>query len=134
VTDVLGPLTLVALGLGLSFPPGTYAATAGVPARDGGLASGLVNTTRQVGGAVGLAALATIAVDRTNAVLASGRPSAGLANQALTAGYARAFEVAAVIALGAFGAAFIIPARRSRPAPSAPVREGGGSPTSTAGT
>jgi EmrB/QacA subfamily drug resistance transporter len=134
VTDVLGPLTLVALGLGLSFPPGTYAATAGVPARDGGLASGLVNTTRQVGGAVGLAALATIAVDRTNAVLASGRPSAGLANQALTAGYARAFEVAAVIALGAFGAAFIIPARRSRPAPSAPVREGGGSPTSAAGT
>jgi EmrB/QacA subfamily drug resistance transporter len=123
--DVLGPLTLVALGLGLSFPPGTYAATAGVAAREGGLASGLVNTTRQVGGAVGLAALATIAVDRTKAVLAGGRPGPGVVNDALTAGYARAFEVAAVIALGACAAAFVIPAReprgRAEPAPAGSV-------------
>ena len=115
VTDVLGPLTLVALGLGVSFPPGTYAATAGVAPSEGGLASGLVNSTRQIGGAVGLAALATIAVNRTKSVLlGGGRPGTGLLDRALTAGYARAFEVAAVIALGGFAAAFVVPARRPR--------------------
>src|SRR5207237_7938370 len=110
-TDILGPLTLVALGLGLSFPPGTYAATAGVPPRDAGLASGIVNTTRQLGGAVGLAALATVAVDRTHAVLAGASASPTLLDQALAAGYSRAFEVAAVIALGACLAALLIPSR-----------------------
>jgi EmrB/QacA subfamily drug resistance transporter len=116
VRDILGPLTLVAFGLGLSFPPGTYAATAGVPAKDAGLASGLVNTTRQLGGAIGLAALATIAVDRTKAVLAGGVPTAHLVDRALTAGYERAFLVAAAIALAACLASLIIPSTpRPRP-------------------
>ena len=113
--DILGPIVVVALGLGLSFPPGTYAATAGVPPRDAGLASGVVNTTRQLGGAVGLAALATVAVSRTHSLL-DGGSSPALVNQALAAGYSRAFEVAALIAVGACLAALLIPARVRAPA------------------
>ena len=58
---MFGPLVLTGLGLGLSFVPMTIAATADVPLHQAGLASGLINTTRQIGGAVGLAAMATIA-------------------------------------------------------------------------
>jgi len=122
--DILGPLVLVAFGLGLSFPPATYAATAGVAPKDAGLASGLVNTTRQLGGAIGLAALATIAVDRTKDVLAGSAPSAGLVDRALTAGYERAFLVAAAIALAASLLSFVIPATpRARSEAAAPVAE-----------
>ena len=53
---VFGPVVLVGVGLGLSFVPMTMAATTGVPPHEAGLASGLINTSRQVGGAVGLAA------------------------------------------------------------------------------
>ncbi len=63
-TDILGPITVAALGSGCALRPSTYAATAGVrPRRGAGV--GLINATRQVGGAVGLAALATIAVHQT---------------------------------------------------------------------
>ncbi len=58
---VFGPLTLAGIGLGLSFVPMTIAATADVPTHQAGLASGLLNTTRQLGGAVGLAVMATVA-------------------------------------------------------------------------
>ena len=57
------PSVLVTLGLGLSFTPLAYVATAGIPRGEAGLASGLVNTSRQIGGAVGLAVLATVATD-----------------------------------------------------------------------
>ena len=113
-TDILGPITLAALGLGLCFPPSTYAATAGVAPADAGLASGLINATRQVGGAVGLAALATIAVHQTAHALASAEPAA----QALVAGYQRAFLVGGLIAVAASLSALIIPAiPRMRPDP-----------------
>ncbi len=122
-SDILGPITVAALGLGLCFPPSTYAATAGVAPKDAGLASGLINATRQVGGAVGLAALATIAVHQTTRALASSEPAA----QALVAGYQRAFLVGGFVALAASLSALLIPAiprMRAEPAPApAPTPE-----------
>ena len=114
---------VAALGLGLSFPPGTYAATAGVAPRDAGLASGLVNAMRQIGGAVGLATLATIAVHETAGALAGGES----ANAALVAGYGRAFLVGAGIAVAASLSALIIPGaprERAEAAPSSASPEG----------
>ena len=114
--DILGPITLAALGLGLCFPPATYAATAGVAPADAGLASGLINATRQMGGAIGLAALATIAVHQTASALASAESPAA----ALVAGYQRAFLVGGFVAVAASLSALIIPAmhgRRVAPAP-----------------
>jgi EmrB/QacA subfamily drug resistance transporter len=117
-TDILGPIVVAAFGLGLSFPPATYAATSGVAARDAGLASGLVNSTRQIGGAVGLATLATIAVHQTATSLAAGHGAA----EALTSGYGRAFLVGAGIAVAASLSALLIPGtprERARAAESA---------------
>src|SRR6185312_17225992 len=61
LAHLFGPLVLAGIGLGLSFVPMTIAATADVPIHHAGLASGLINTGRQIGGAIGLAAMATIA-------------------------------------------------------------------------
>jgi EmrB/QacA subfamily drug resistance transporter len=98
LTHLLGPLVLVGVGLGMSFVPMTIAATAGMPAHQAGLASGLINTTRQVGGAIGLAALATVASS------ASAHPGPGrhALEVALTNGYDRAFLVSGgVLVVGA---------------------------------
>ncbi|HSD79918.1 MAG TPA: MFS transporter, partial [Solirubrobacteraceae bacterium] len=65
LADVLAPALLTATGIGMSFVPVTIAAVAGVAPREAGLASGLVNTSRQVGGSLGLAALATLATQHT---------------------------------------------------------------------
>jgi len=64
---VFGPLVLSGIGIGLSFVPMTVAATADVPVHQAGLASGLINTTRQIGGAVGLATMATVAAGASSA-------------------------------------------------------------------
>ena len=64
--DMLAASLLVAIGIGLSFVPATIAAVAGVAPAEAGLASGLVNTSRLVGGALGLAVLAAIATAQTN--------------------------------------------------------------------
>jgi MFS family permease len=61
LTDLLPSFILTGIGIGVSFVAVTIAALAGVPGRDAGVASGLVNTARQVGGAVGLAAVTTLA-------------------------------------------------------------------------
>jgi len=108
--DILGPIILVSFGLGMSFPPGTYAATTGVPRSEAGLAAGLINTTRQLGGAIGLAVLATVAVHRTQSLAGGEALPAAVAD-----GYGRAIAIGGVVALGAFAAALIIP--RSRPMP-----------------
>lgn len=94
VTDVLGPSILVGLGLMVAFVQLTALAVEGVPPQDAGLAGGLVNTTRQVGGAIGLAALATLAGSVT-ARAAVHQPRL----EALTAGYRTAFAVSAATAL-----------------------------------
>ncbi|MER7465334.1 MFS transporter [Streptomyces sp. NPDC097981] len=92
VGDVLGPSILVGLGLSVAFVQLTALAVEGVPQEDAGLAGGLVNTTRQVGGAIGLAALTTLAGSVT--ARAAGRTPH---LEALTAGYRTAFTVSAAV-------------------------------------
>jgi EmrB/QacA subfamily drug resistance transporter len=105
---VLGPMILVGIGLGVSFVPMTIAATTGVAPQEAGLASGLINTTRQIGGAVGLAAMATLA---TSAAAHHG-PTHHDALAALTTGYDRAFLICGVALLaGALLAGLFLPAR-----------------------
>jgi MFS family permease len=98
VADVLGPSLLAAVGLGFGFVTSTIAATTGVEPREQGLASGLINTSQQIGGALGLAVLSTIATSRTDDALASGATSMP---DALTEGFQAAFLGGAV--LGAIG-------------------------------
>jgi EmrB/QacA subfamily drug resistance transporter len=75
VVDLLPGIMLMSIGMGLVFVPVTLIATSGIPADDAGLASGLFNTSQQVGGALGLAVLSTLATNRTTDELASaGRP------------------------------------------------------------
>jgi EmrB/QacA subfamily drug resistance transporter len=89
--DLLPGYLLVGFGLALSFIPVSIAALAGVGARDAGLASGLINTAQQVGGAIGVAVASSVAVSRITHMLATHHSQA----QALTSGYARAFWVIA---------------------------------------
>jgi EmrB/QacA subfamily drug resistance transporter len=93
LSDVLVASLLVAIGIGLSFVPATILAVAGVARREAGLASGLVNTSRLVGGALGLAILAAIATAKTNDDLRSGAVHG--VHAALTNGFQLAFLVAA---------------------------------------
>jgi MFS family permease len=87
VSDLLPGFLLIGVGLGFSFVPVSIAALAGVTGRDAGLASGLINTSQQIGGALGLAILTTIATTHTDNLLASGEQRA----QAVTSGYSYAF-------------------------------------------
>jgi len=110
--DVLGPSLLAAVGLGFAFVPVTIAAVTGTEPREAGLASGLINTSQQVGGALGLAILATIANSRTQSVFHAGVHSSAVA---LTKGFDRAFLVGAGFAVaGAILAALVISSRDSR--------------------
>jgi EmrB/QacA subfamily drug resistance transporter len=110
--DVLGPSILAAAGLGFSFVPVTIAAVTGTEHREAGLASGLINTSQQVGGALGLAILATIANSQTQSQFHSGIHNASVA---LTKGFDRAFLVGAGFAIaGAILAALLISTRDSR--------------------
>ena len=110
--DVLGPSLLAAVGLGFAFVSVTIAAVAGVRADEAGLASGLINTSEQVGGALGLAILATLANSRTQSLLHSGIHDTSVA---LTKGFERAFLVGAGFALaGALLAALLISSNDSR--------------------
>ena len=94
LSDILRPSVLGGIGLGFGFTTATIAAVSGVEDREQGLASGLINTSNQIGAALGLAVLSTIATSRTDDVLATGST---LPN-ALTEGFQRAFLGGAVIA------------------------------------
>ncbi|MGB9183809.1 MAG: MFS transporter, partial [Solirubrobacteraceae bacterium] len=110
--DVLGPSLLAAVGLGFAFVPVTIAAMTGTEPHEAGLASGLINTSQQVGGALGLAILATIANSRTQSLFHAGIHNSSVA---LTKGFDRAFLVGAGFAvLGAILAAILISSRDSR--------------------
>ena len=98
-TDILGPSLFAAAGLGFAFVTTTIAAVSGVEESEAGLASGLINTSQQIGGALGLAVLSTVAISRTDDVLASGDPRPV---NALTEGFQSAFLGGAGIALLGF--------------------------------
>jgi EmrB/QacA subfamily drug resistance transporter len=112
-THVLGPGCLASFSLGILFTPLASAATSGVSQAEAGLASGVLNTSRQIGGSVGLAVLATIASARTRSVLAHGHPGVRVA---LASGYQRAFALAACLGVLGFFGSFIVP-RLAKPEP-----------------
>jgi EmrB/QacA subfamily drug resistance transporter len=91
VTYVLPPMVLMGIGAGICFPALMTLAMSAATPQDAGLASGLINTTGQVGGALGLAVLATLSAGRTGTLTAQGHSTAA----ALTGGYHLAFWVAA---------------------------------------
>jgi MFS family permease len=125
VADLLGPFLLIGTGMGLSVTPVVVAGTSGVEPREAGLASGLLNTSRIVGAAVGLAALSTVAATRTASVLASGASGPGRVAAAVTDGYSAGLVVGAVILVVAAGVAlFTVPAlRQARPLQAVPAPE-----------
>ncbi|MCI3903977.1 MFS transporter [Streptomyces spectabilis] len=101
------PVMLLAAGFGLALPALTSLAMSGARADDAGLASGLFNTTQQIGSALGVAVLTTLAASRTESALASGRPRP----EALTSGYHLAFGIGAAL----LAAALLIAATVLRP-------------------
>ncbi|MGP3754042.1 MFS transporter [Streptomyces sp. IBSNAI001] len=108
VTDLL-PVMLLAAGFGLAIPALTALGMSGAGEDDAGLASGLFNTTQQIGMAVGVAVLTTLAAARTDRMLGEGHGRA----EALTAGYQLAFTVGTGLLVTAFAVAFLVlrPAR-----------------------
>jgi EmrB/QacA subfamily drug resistance transporter len=100
-TRILPVMLLLGTGAGLSFPALMTLAMSGATASDSGLASGLVNTTQQVGGALGLAVLATLSTDRSEGLLAGGDSTAS----ALTGGYHLAFGIGAGLVVAAIALA-----------------------------
>jgi MFS family permease len=113
VGDLLPVMIPLGLGAGLFFPALTTLAVSGVAPDEAGLASGLINTSLQVGGSIGLAVLATLAATRSDELLANGDPTAS----ALTGGYHYAFVVAAGLVLAATVVALtVLRGGRSRPA------------------
>jgi len=114
-TDILGPSLLAATGLGFGFVTTTIAAVSGVREQESGLASGLINTSQQIGGALGLAVLATLANSRTDDVIASAAGDPSQLTNALNEGFQSAFLGGAVIAaLGIVMTLILIRGRDSR--------------------
>ena len=106
---VLPAMVVVGVGLGMSFVPITIAATSGVAAEDSGLASGLLNTTQQVGGSLGLAVLSAVSTSRVT----SGLHGGSALPAALTHGFTGAFTVSAILcAAAAVLAIVLVPGRR----------------------
>ena len=103
--DLLPGFLLISIGIGFSFVPISIAALAGVQPAEAGLASGLINTSQQIGGALGIAALSSIATSTTNTKIASG----SALPVALTDGFQSAFFGAAGVAiLGILVALFVV--------------------------
>jgi EmrB/QacA subfamily drug resistance transporter len=118
-TDLFPAFIISGLGLALAFVPMAIGALTGVRQADAGIASGLINTNQQIGGAIGVAAAATIATTFTNHYVDSHAGISPLSGAALTHGFGIAFYVlAGTAALGALLAALMI---ESRPAPAEPA-------------
>ena len=110
--DLLPGFLLIGLGMPFCFVPITIAALAGTRDDEAGLASGLINTSQQIGGALGIAVLSTVAISTTNDAVAGGTA----APQALTDGFVNAFWVGAAIALvGVLVSVFLVRGRDLAP-------------------
>jgi MFS family permease len=112
---LLPALLVMPVGFGMSYPSAYAAATSGVPARQAGLASGLISTAQQIGGAVGLAVISAVAASYTASLTHASGP------QALTSGYDLAMAVAAAITLLASAVAATV-IRPAHPGPIAPAK------------
>jgi MFS family permease len=104
VEHVLPVLVLLGVGIGICFPALMTIAMSGATKADAGLASGLVNTSAQVGGALGLAVLATLSTERSDSLEAAGHSTAS----ALTSGYHLAFWIAAGLVVAAIAVAAVV--------------------------
>jgi EmrB/QacA subfamily drug resistance transporter len=112
LTDLLPPFLLIGIGVGTSFPAIMTLAMSGATPEDAGLASGLVNTSMQVGGSIGLAVLATLSTQRTNSLISDGEGHL----QALNSGYHVAYLIGAGLAAIAVAIAVFV-LRAPAPAP-----------------
>ncbi|HET7744112.1 MAG TPA: MFS transporter [Gaiellaceae bacterium] len=111
-TDLFPGFLILGIGIPFAFVPVTIAALAGTRPEESGLASGLINTSQQIGGAVGIAILSTVAVTRTDDAVASGTA----VPNALTTGFQAAFWVGSAIALvGVLVSIFLVRGRDLRP-------------------
>jgi MFS family permease len=106
--DLLPGFLLIAVGLGFSFVPISIAALAGVQPAEAGLASGLLNTSQQIGGALGIAALSAIATSTTESDLATGSAT----SFALTNGFQEAFVAGAIVAFVGVLVSILVVSRR----------------------
>lgn len=104
LADLLGPTVVIGLALGGAFIAGTDLAVHGVSEADSGLAGGLVNTSQQIGGALGLALIFALALGRSAALKATGLDAVA----ALNGGYARGYAAAAILALLAAAIAAVL--------------------------
>jgi EmrB/QacA subfamily drug resistance transporter len=118
-THLLPGFLIVAVALGLAFVGDLIASAIGVRPADAGLASGLINTSQQIGGAVGLAVTTTVAATATAARLRAGHPP----TTALTAGFHDAFAITACLALAAAVAAAALIRRGRSAKPQAPAAQ-----------
>jgi EmrB/QacA subfamily drug resistance transporter len=116
-TDLLPAMILIGFGIGTSFPALMTVAMSGATKSDSGLASGLVNTSAQVGGAIGLAVLATLATERTDGLLADGASN----DAALNSG----FHLAYLVGAGLVALALVIAVTVLREAPMDTAEEAG---------
>jgi MFS family permease len=119
VEHVLPVMILLGLGIGVSFPALMTLAMSGATQEDAGLASGLVNTTAQVGGALGLAVLATLSTTRTNDLIHAGKSTAS----ALVSGYHLAFVIGAGLVVAAIVVAVTVLQPEERPGEAAAAAE-----------
>jgi EmrB/QacA subfamily drug resistance transporter len=120
-THVLPGLVIMALGAGLTFVSTTVAATSGVPGHEAGLASGLINTAQQIGGALGLAVLSGVAAAATTSYF-RGHGAGGTVDGALVNGFQAAYYTGAAIAVGAaLVATFVIKQKAGKAATGEPV-------------
>jgi EmrB/QacA subfamily drug resistance transporter len=126
LVDVMGPLLLFGIGAGAGFPSLMMLSMSGATPQDSGLASGLINTTVQVGGAIGLAVLATLAADRTEGQVADGVGAIAALNSG--------FHVAYLVGAGLVAVAFVIAVTVLRsPSPADLAAMHGGPPSDEAG-
>ncbi|MFH8409807.1 MFS transporter [Streptomyces sp. NPDC018019] len=114
LADILGPSLVAGFGIGVCFVPPTGAATHGLPPHEAGMASALLNSARQIGGALGLAVLVTVQVQHTRGALRSGEST----EEAMTSGFGLGLGLAgAILAVAALVAAVILPGRSRETAP-----------------